>query len=259
MYLKAILHAGIRERFERLAPWLNERTLRAWAGAEATAWGRGGVRAVAAASGLAIHTVRRGVAELTTAPAAEEKKSIRRPGGGRKALADQQPQLLATLEQLVTPSTRGDPRRPLLWTCKSVRRLAAQLVEAGFTIRPAKTAELLHELGYTLPSQRKREEGASHPDRDAQFEHINRKVVALPQAGQPVISVDTKKKELVGLYRNGGREWRPKGQPEAVKVHDFILKTAVGSGPVTQKLEPQRRCGRRGVLARNTVRRPQRL
>jgi hypothetical protein len=194
-----------------------------WAGTEAKVLGWGGVRAVARASGLAINTVRCGVAELA-GPAVSEPQRIRRAGGGRKRLTECQPELLADLERLVSPATRGDPMRPLLWTCKSVRRLSDELSAQGHAISPAKTAELLHELGYSLQSHRKRDEGKSHPDRDAQFGHINERVLAFHKAGQPVISVDTKKKELVGRYRNSGREWRPKGSPEEVKVHDFVDK-----------------------------------
>jgi transposase len=178
---------------------------------------------VARASGLAINTVRRGFAELS-GQAVSEPQRIRREGGGRKALTQSQPELLAALDRLVSPATRGDPMRPLLWTCKSVRRLSDELVKQGHEISPAKTAELLHDLGYSLQSHRKRDEGKSHPDRDAQFGHINEQVLAFQKAGQPVISVDTKKKELVGKYRNSGREWRPKGSPEEVKVHDFVDK-----------------------------------
>lgn len=172
---------------------------------------------------MAINTIRRGVAELESP--SDDTPSIdrvRAAGGGRKTLTKLQPRLLEELERLVSPQTRGDPMRPLLWTCKSVRRLAKELVGQGFEISPAKTAELLHGLGYSLQSHRKRDEGQSHPDRDAQFCHINQQVVTLQTAGQPVISVDTKKKELVGKYRNGGREWRAQGKPEEVKVYDFI-------------------------------------
>ncbi len=221
--LELIVKEAIRTRFKKLSPWLNERTLRLWAGAEADVLGRGGVRAVASVSGLAINTVRRGIAELES-PAAEwpQTHRVRWRGGGRKSLTQNQPQLLGALERLVRPFTRGDPMRPLLWTCKSVRHLAEQLVKEGHVISPAKIAELLHHLGYSLQSHRKRDEGTSHPDRNAQFEHINREVLEFQNAGQPVISVDTKKKELVGQYRNAGREWRPKGKPEEVKVYDFI-------------------------------------
>lgn len=147
---------------------------------------------------------------------------LRRPGGGRKAVTQSQPTLLADLERLVNPLTRGDPERPLRWTCKSVRRLAAELRGQGHAVGPSKTAELLHRLGYSLQSHRKRNEGKRHPDRDGQFGHINAQVVAFQAAGEPVISVDTKKKELVGSYRNPGRQWQPKGAPEAVRVHDFV-------------------------------------
>ena len=212
---------AVRERFRCLSPWLNERSLRLWAGTEAKVLGWGGVRAVARASGLAINTVRRGAAELAGQAVAEPQR-IRREGGGRKALTQSQPALLADLERLVSPATRGDPMRPLLWTCKSVRRLSEELTQQGSAISPAKTAELLHDLGYSLQSHRKRDEGKSHPDRDAQFGHINEQVWAFQKAGQPVISVDTKKKELVGNYRNAGREWHAQGSPEAVKVYDFV-------------------------------------
>jgi transposase len=214
---------AVRERFQCLSPWLNERSLRLWAGTEAKVLGWGGVRTVARASGLAINTVRRGVAELA-GEAGSEPQRIRREGGGRKALTQSQPELLSSLDRLVSPLTRGDPMRPLLWTCKSVRRLSDELAEQGYEISPTKTAELLHDLGYSLQSHRKRDEGKSHPDRDAQFGHINQQVLGFQKAGQPVISVDTKKKELVGNYRNAGREWRPKGKPEEVKVYDFVDK-----------------------------------
>ena len=213
----------MRERFQCLSPWLNERSLRLWAGTEAKVLGWGGVRTVARASGLAINTVRRGFAELAGQVVSEPER-IRREGGGRKALTQTQPELLAELERLVSPATRGDPMRPLLWTCKSVRRLSDELAKGGHPISPAKTAELLHDLGYSLQSHRKRDEGKSHADRDAQFSHINEQVLAFQRAGQPVISVDTKKKELVGKYRNSGREWRLQGSPEEVKVHDFVDK-----------------------------------
>jgi len=212
----------VRDRFRLLSPWLNERSIRLWAGTEAKVFGWGGVRAIARASGLAINTVRRGFAEVEGEAVSSEHQRIRREGGGRKSLTENQPELLASLERLLSPSTRGDPMRPLLWTCKSVRRLSSELVKQGYQISAAKTAELLHELGYSLQSHRKRDEGKSHPDRDAQFSHINAQVVAFQKEGQPVISVDTKKKELVGRYRNGGREWHPKGSPEEVKVHDFV-------------------------------------
>lgn len=212
------------ERFELLAPRLTERSLRLWAGAEARVLGWGGVRAVARSSGLAINTVRRGLAEITDPASGLEPARIRQHGGGCKPLTQRQPELLAALERLVNPTPRGDPMRPLLWTCKSVRQLARELTQEGHPIGASKADELLHELGYSLQSHRKRDEGRSHPDRDAQFGHLNQEVVRFQEAGQPVISVDTKKKELVGRYRNAGREWHPQGRPEEVKVHDFVDK-----------------------------------
>lgn len=216
------LEEAVRARFGLLSPWLNERSLRLWAGAEAKIAGWGGVRSVARASGLAINTVRRGLTEIKGQADPAPTQRIRREGGGRKTLTQSQPQVLASLEALVSPVTRGDPMRPLLWTCKSVRRLSEELNHQGCPVSPAKTAELLHQLGYSLQSHRKRDEGKSHPDRDAQFGHINARVLLFQKEGQPVISVDTKKKELVGKYRNQGREWHAKGQPEAVKVYDFV-------------------------------------
>lgn len=201
---------------------INERQLREFAGVEAKVFGRGGVRTVARATGLAINTVRRGLADLANPPAPEASVRVRKAGGGRKKLREKDSKLVEALEELVEPFTRGDPMRPLRWTCKSVRRLAGELQGQGHAISPAKVAELLAELGYSLQSHRKRDEGKGHLDRDAQFRFINEQAVAFGQAGDPVISVDTKKKELVGAYRNAGREWRPQGKPEEVKVYDFI-------------------------------------
>ena len=151
-------------------------------------------------------------------------RRIRREGGGRKKTVTKDPALLADLERLVEPVTRGDPESPLRWTCKSMRKLAAELNGMGHRTSQHLVAELLHELGYSLQANRKTLEGASHPDRDAQFKHINEQVEAFQACGDPVISVDTKKKELVGDFKNGGREWRPRGEPELVRVHDFAIK-----------------------------------
>src|SRR5258708_3822145 len=219
----SVAMGAIAQRFQLLAGRVDERLLRQLAGAEAKVLGRGGVSAVSRVTGLAINTVRRGLAELNE-PAAAMGSRIRKAGGGRKKLRDKDPELASALEKLVEPFSRGDPMRPLRWTCKSVRRLAAELAGAGHRISPAKVAELLTELGYSLQSHRKRDEGSSHEDRDAQFRHINDQVEAFQHGEQPVISVDTKKKELVGVYKNSGQEWRPKGQPEEVKVYDFIDK-----------------------------------
>jgi hypothetical protein len=213
---------AIKRRYELLAGRLNERQKREFAGAEASVFGRGGVSAVSKATGLAINTVRRGIAELNQVPAVAAESRVRKAGGGRKKLEEKDAGLIDALENLIEPFSRGDPMRPLRWTCKSVRRLAAELQKQGHGIGPSKVAELLGELGYSLQSHRKRGEGKGHEDRDAQFAHINEKAAEFQRAGQPVISVDAKKKELVGAYKNAGREWRPKGKPEEVKVYDFI-------------------------------------
>jgi hypothetical protein len=205
---------------DRRAGDLNERQRRLWAAAEARAAGRGGIAAVARATGMAIDTIRNGIAELESGEALEPGR-VRRRGGGRKPLTETDPTLLRDLERLLEADTRGDPESPLRWTAKSVRQLAAGLGELGHRVHFASVAKLLRALGYSLQANRKAKEGASHPDRDAQFEHINATAKAAIAAGEPVISVDTKKKELVGDFKNGGREWRPKGTPELVRTHDF--------------------------------------
>jgi len=204
---------------------MSEKTRRLWAGAEAQAVGRGGIAAVSRATGMSRATISSGVQELAqggTRPASEIR--VRRKGGGRKRLTEADPSVLTDLEQLVEPTTRGDPQSPLRWTCKSTARLAEEMRRRGHRIGTRTVAELLHELDYSLQANRKTREGSSHPDRNAQFEHINRQIQVFQQRGQPVISVDTKKKELVGDFKNGGREWRPKGSPEPVRVHDFLDK-----------------------------------
>ena len=211
----------IKERFESVAPFLDEKQRRLLAGAEAKTYGAGGVERVAALVGMAENTVRRGLRELHN-PEAIEPDRVRRPGGGRKPATETAPTLLSDLEAMVAPEARGDPCSPLRWTCKSTSKLAAELKEKGHSIGPRSVANLLHQLGYSLQSNRKLVEGTKqHPDRDAQFRHINETAQDLQDRGQPVISVDTKKKELVGNFKNGGQEWRPKGDPEAVQVHDF--------------------------------------
>ena len=216
----------IRTKFLSLAPDLNERSRRMWAAVEAASLGRGGPSAVAAATGLSRNTIRAGLRALgeSAAPAALEPGRIRRPGAGRKRLSQTYPDLLGKLELLLEPSTRGDPQSHLRWTCKSTRRLAAELGAMGCPISYVSVDRLLRESDYSLQSNRKVREGAGHPDRNAQFEHINRQVGKFHRRGQPVISVDTKKKELVGDFRNAGREWHPKGQPLEVRVHDFLDK-----------------------------------
>lgn len=215
---------AIRQRFELLCPYLDERTRRLVAAAEAEAIGFGGVAKVARATGFSRLTIRRGIQELKAAPESHPKgRRIRRPGGGRKRTVDTDLTLRADLERLVQPTERGEPESPLRWTCKSVRRLAEELKRMGHQTSHRMVAEMLHEMGYSLQANSKTLEGASHPDRDAQFEHINRQAQEHFATGDPVISVDTKKKELVGDFKNGGRELRPEGHPEKVRVHDFVI------------------------------------
>lgn len=213
---------AIRARFETLAPYLDERARRLLAATEAHAAGRGGVAAVSAATGVARSTIGRGLAELQAADARLERR-VRRPGGGRRPKTETEPGLLAALEELVQSATRGDPEAALLWVSRSQRHLAGALADRGFTASQKLVGRLLRKLGFSLQANRKTLEGTSHPDRDAQFEHINQKIKQFQAAGQPAISVDTKKKELVGDFKNGGRELRPKGDPEAVRVHDFKI------------------------------------
>ncbi|PYS19563.1 MAG: ISAzo13 family transposase [Acidobacteria bacterium] len=214
--------AGIKKRFLALSRLLDERSRRLVAGAESLALPRGGISAVSRATGISRPVIRQGIAELKNPKTALEGR-VRRPGGGRKKIAERDATVLADLEKLVEPVTRGDPESPLRWTCKSVRRLAAELGKQGHVISYPVVAELLRELGYSLQANRKTTEGDGHPDRNAQFEYINRKVQRFLASKQPVISVDTKKKELVGDFKNGGRELRPQGKPEKVRVHDFLI------------------------------------
>jgi transposase len=202
---------------------LDERGRRRFGAAEAMAAGRGGITAVMRATGLARSTIGRGLAELRET-ATSVVKRVRRPGGGRKPLCESDASLLNDLRSLVEPDTRGDPQSPLLWTCKSVRRLCQSLREMGHQVGRTLVCELLHQLDYSLQANRKTREGSNHPDRDAQFHYINDRVKEALAAGEPAISIDTKKKELVGDFKNGGREWRPKGSPEHVRVHDFVIK-----------------------------------
>jgi transposase len=191
---------------------------------EAQQLGRGGISTVAEATGLSRTTIYQGLHELEEGQfgAGLKRARVRAEGGGRKALTQKDPQLLARLERLVEPTTRGDPESALRWTCKSTRQLADALGRAGHPIGRQKVSELLAALGYSLQGNRKTREGSAHVDRDAQFEHINDQVGAYQRRSQPVISVDTKKKELIGDFKNSGREWRPKGNPEEVRTHDFM-------------------------------------
>jgi transposase len=213
---------AIKARFEALAPQLNERARRLFAASEARAAGHGGVTAVAEVTGVARSTIGRGLAELRSGGSASSRR-IRRPGGGRRPKVETEPGLMEALAELVQSAIRGDPEAALLWVSKSQRHLARALAERGFTASQKLVGRLLRGLGFSLQANRKTREGASHPDRNAQFEHINAQINAFQAAGQPTISVDTKKKELVGDFKNGGRELRPRGDPEPVRVHDFML------------------------------------
>jgi DNA-binding transcriptional ArsR family regulator len=212
----------LRTKYTLLKPALNERAQRLWAATEAMALGHGGIETVTRATGISRSTVSRGLKELK-AGAVVEPERTRRPGGGRKRNVEKDPALLADLEALVEPTTSGAPDAPLRWTSKSVRKLAAELQAKGHAASHQLVADLLNGLNYSLQANRKTREGAPHPDRDAQFRHINETVRRFQEGGQPTISVDTKKKELVGDFKNAGREWRPKGEPEQVRVHDFII------------------------------------
>jgi transposase len=223
----------IEDKFRALADRLDEATLRLWAAVEARTLGRGGVSVVAKAVGMSRTTIYAGLAELETktpssaAPSVSTieivgRRRVRAKGGGRKKLKDKDTTLLRDLDALVEPTTRGDPMSPLRWTCKSTPRLAQELAEMGHEVSQRSVCDLLAELGYSLQSVRKTREGGQNPDRDAQFQHIAKIAAQYQAAGDPVISVDTKKKELVGDFKNAGQEWQPKGEPEKVRVHDFI-------------------------------------
>jgi Rhodopirellula transposase DDE domain len=213
------MEAKIVAKYAALCDVLDERARRLWAAAESREIGYGGDALVSSATGIARETIRNGRKELESGDVS--KGRIRRPGGGRRSLHDQQPGLKQALEALVEPLTRGDPMSPLRWTCKSKAKLAAALTDDGWTVSATTVGRMLHELGYSLQSVRKTQEGASHPDRNAQFEFINETAATFLECEQPVISVDTKKKELVGDFKNAGREWCPKGRPDRALVHDF--------------------------------------
>jgi Rhodopirellula transposase DDE domain len=216
---------AIEAKYRSLSVLMDERMRRQWAAAESRAYGWGGVRAVSTATGMSPNTIRKGLAELAIRdenPDAPVESRVRGKGAGRKKSTEADPELLHALESLVEPMTRGDPESALRWTCKSTTLLAQELTRQRHPVSARTVGRLLNEAGYSLQSNRKTLEGASHPDRNAQFEYINASVKRFQQRGQPVISVDTKKKELVGAFRNGGREWQPKGEPEEVKVHDFL-------------------------------------
>ena len=221
----ATIIQGLRTKYGTLQPIMDERLRRQWAATEALALGWGGISAVATATGLSRNTIAAGVAEIgersRQAMPVPAGPRVRRPGGGRKPLTETDPGLAEALEALVEPLTRGHPESPLRWTCKSTAKLAEELHRQGHSVSDRTVAKLLHDAGYSLQSNRKTREGSAHPDRNAQFEYLNERVRLFQCQGQPVVSVDTKKKELVGDFKNGGREWRPQGRPQEVRVHDF--------------------------------------
>lgn len=221
----------VRRKFERLSGVLDERSRRVWAAAEAEAIGYGGQSIVAKATGLSRVTLHREEIEKAQAPYSSHPDRIRKAGGGRKKLTQQESGLLSALEALVEPTTRGDPEGPLRWTCRSTRQLAEALAAQGYRVSHQTVASLLGGLGYSLQGNQKTKEGSAHPDRDAQFRFIHGRAEDFQRRGQPVVSVDTKKKELVGDFKNGGREWRPKGDPEPVRVYDFVDKALGKANP----------------------------
>jgi len=217
----------IQSKYENLSGDLEERARRRWAAVEALSLGRGGIAAVARATGISDRTIRNGIRELREGDAPPSGRQ-RRVGGGRKAANQAAPGLLDALEGLVEPTTRGDPQSPLKWTCKSTRELSRELKKRGYPVSHTTVARLLKDAGYSLQSNRKTVEGKQHPDRNAQFEHIHRRVKSQQRAGQPALSVDTKKKEIIGKYKNPGRTWRRQGQPIEVQTHDFPEKDEKG-------------------------------
>ena len=219
--MEQVLLRTIRGKYRTLAGTLDERQRRLWAATEARAIGWGGAALLTRATGLARATILRGMTEVDAGVKLAPGR-VRQAGGGRKLLTALDPQLVKAMERLVEPTARGDPRSPLRWTCKSTRRLAEELTAQGHPISRTRVADLLKEQGYSLQANRKTREGASHPDRNAQFEHINKQVKRQLADVGPAISVDTKKKELIGDFKNAGRAWRPRGQPQEVRVHDFI-------------------------------------
>jgi hypothetical protein len=216
--------AAIREKYNALRADLDERARRLWAATETNALGYGGLAAVSRATGLAKSTIMFGQEELRAPAEDEGVRRIRRPGGGRKPITETDPGIVAALDLLVEPTSRGDPMCPLRWTCKSTRILARELTAQGHKVSHTKVGELLQAQGYSLQATDKTTEGGAHPDRNAQFEHIHERVRDFQKRDQPVISVDTKKKELVGDFANKGREYQPEGEPEKVRVHDFVDK-----------------------------------
>lgn len=214
---------AIAKKYEKISPVLDERMRRLWAGVESSVIGFGGIAVVSKATGMSRNTIIRGEREIDEI-SAKPTKTIRKTGGGRKKAIDIDPRIQEELTKLIEPVTRGDPESPLKWTCKSLRKLSSELKNKGHNVSHRIVGELLHKMGYSLQANRKILEGSSHPDRNAQFEFINQQVIKFQNNNQPIISVDTKKKELVGNFKNNGQEWRPKGEPEDVFIYDFPIK-----------------------------------
>jgi len=224
MGISEVVEKSLSEQYAQIRPHLNERQRRLWAGSEALKLGFGGLSALSRATGMSINTIKAGKRELEqpeTALAEPATTRVRRPGGGRKSATQKDPGLLPALDALVEPATRGDPMSPLRWTSKSTQKLADALVEQGHPVSPDTVARLLKAENYSLQATRKSFEGSKHPDRDGQFEYIARLAQSQLEKEQPVLSIDTKKKELVGNFQNKGQEWQPKGEPEKVNAYDF--------------------------------------
>jgi len=214
--------AAVRTRWEAIAPHFDERQRRLWACAEARSLGRGGISLVSRATGFSRQTLHSGMKDLDAPPTWDGR--VRRPGAGRKHLRERDPELEAALDALIDPDVRGDPESPLRWTCKSTGQLALALTRGGHPVSPSTVGTMLREAGYSLQANVKTQEGSQHPDRDAQFRYLNEQARQFRDAGLPVVSVDCKKKELIGEFKNGGREWAPKGEPVKVNIHDFITE-----------------------------------
>ena len=227
------IESAVKERFQNIEWALDERMRRLFAASEAKAIGHGGITIVWKATGVARGSIQQGLKELIEKPETFESNTsrIRRAGAGRKTTVKEDAQLLSALESLVEPVTRGDPESPLRWTCKSLRQLESELVKQGYAVSHTSIGDLLKKLGYSLQANRKTLEGTNHPDRNAQFEYISARSEKALSSGQPVISVDTKKKELVGQFKNGGKELRPQGEPEEVNVYDFVNKELGRANP----------------------------
>src|SRR6266516_322778 len=248
---RVVDEAGIRRRYETLGGAVDERVRRLFVATESLAIGRGGQVAVARATGVSRTTIQQGIRELQRPELRAGKGRVRRPGGGRKSAVVLDPTLRDDLERLVEPTSRGDPQSPLRWTLKSVRKLAAELNAQGHQTSHRVVAELLHSMGYSLQANQKTLEGSKHPDRNAQFEHLNEAVQPQLWAGAPSISVDTKKKQLIGPFKNVGRELRPKGEPEQVLVHDFLIPELGRVSPYGGlRSSPERGVGQRGDRSR---------